>query len=179
MPQSNGASTSVLAQLILSPIDYPQQLVSDFCFNQGVARSTGFSLVKRLEEAALVERDDDGYLHIGTTAVRMAYAAYDLQSLHGPALPLCRRLRDLTEWSVALETCKPAARDLLFLTGTSANSAAFFPEYATLCNRRGIAVARLRVEVPDNAGRVQRDRALTHLTLTASALEEYVDEKSD
>jgi len=68
----------------------------------GIARSSGFDIVRRLELAGLVMREPGGVLLPGPTAVELGFAAYGIAPLAGPAEALLTLLRDDTDGHAAL-----------------------------------------------------------------------------
>lgn len=139
---------------------------------EGLARSTVFDVIKRMQAADLVTRSAAGTLAPGRTAGAFAYSVFGLGPLFGPAEPLLNWLCNEASADVTLQAReKPDVPyfDLLACCGPSG------PRLEPLrlpVTHEGVAVARLSV-TPTRAG-MSPDDCLDRATCVAAALEDYL-----
>lgn len=129
--------------------------VDKFCEIEGASRSTVFDLVRRLETHGLVVRNANGGMGWGHQLVALAYSEFGVASLHGPALPICRELRDQTGCTVILRTARRSRDVLLRIEGFLAHGAVESRD-TNLVDGAGILRARLEIEVPASLTADQR-----------------------
>ncbi|HZY67873.1 MAG TPA: hypothetical protein VFE52_04770, partial [Devosia sp.] len=152
----------MLARLLQRVSSGDHLSAASFGVQEGYARSTVFDVVRRMEDAGLIERDGDGALLPGAAAVRLAMSEHGLVALHGPAEALLTSLRDQTG-------------------GTARLLAADGSIMLTLAGRRGSrdglsleapigTVARLTLTLRVGITRAQRDHAEAGLSRTALSL---------
>lgn len=102
MSTTDTAGVAGLARLLSRICRAPRLTVSQVVAESGLARSSAFTLARKLENAGLVTRDAAGVLAPGRLAVQLGFAAYGIAPLAGPAEALLTLLRDETDASVAL-----------------------------------------------------------------------------
>ena len=99
-------STGVAAMgRILAAVAAGPTSVAALAEREGLARSSSFDIVARLEAAGLVNRDG-GMLAPGPLALRLAFAAHGIAPLAGPAEALLALLRDETDGTARLRSGK-------------------------------------------------------------------------
>jgi len=74
-----------LARLLLGATEMPSATVAEIAAREGIARSTAFDIVRRMEEVGLAARGTGGNLAPGERAVELGFAAHGIVDLHGPA----------------------------------------------------------------------------------------------
>lgn len=143
--------------------------VDQFCEREGASRSTVFDLVRRLEITGLVVRNASGGISWGHRLVALVYSEFGVAALHGPALPICRELRDQTGCTVILRTSRPSREVLLRIEGFLAHGP-FEARDTSLVDGDGILRARLEIEVPSSLNADQRRDVRVSLLAARAAL---------
>jgi len=149
-----------VAQILSCLSDGAPRRTIELARETGLARSTAFDLVRRLQEARLVRREATGKLIAGPSAVALGFARFGLAQLHGPAEALLGWLRDHCDATATLSCADRGERVTLASSLASRPKSAATDRSATLsyaiCGEGGLEVARLDVICPPNAARSQR-----------------------
>jgi hypothetical protein len=146
-----------VARILTHLSDGAPRTVAELAEETGLARSTAFDLVRRLEDAQIVAREATGRLIAGPAAIALSFGRFGLARLHGPAEALLRWLRDHCDASATL-TCMAGGECV-----TLASFSASWPRPTltgrsptlshAICAESGAEVARLEVVCRPNCSR--------------------------
>lgn len=144
----------------------------------GLARSTAFDLVRRLQQARLVRREATGKLVAGPAAIALGFARFGLAPLHGPAEALLGWLRDHCDATATLTCADRGERVTLASSLASRPKSAPADRSATLsyaiCGEGNLEVARLDVSCRSNAPRSERAETELLALRVKTSLEHYL-----
>ena len=162
------AGVAVLGRILAALASGAPQTAGDIIAGTGVARSSGFDVLRRMERAGLVVRDAKGLLVPGPAAGRFAYSAHGLGGLFGPARPVLDWLRDKTGGSVSLMAGETVLQRSAAGRMTDASLT------AAICDADGRERAQLSLILASDAGEVERGRAQALLTAAARRLQDHL-----
>ena len=164
------AGVAVLGRILAALASGEPQTAGDVIAGTGVARSSGFDVLRRMERAGLVVRDAKGLLAPGPAAGRFAYSAHGLGGLSGPARPVLDWLRDETGGSA----CLMAGATVLHRSSAERTGPADASLTAAIRDADGRERARLELFLASDAGEVERGRAQALLTAAARRLRDHL-----
>lgn len=174
MKSGESASVLALGQLLKRLSVENGFKVDAFCEDEGASRSTMFSLVRDLESRGFVKRRPNGAIDCGDKLVALSYANSGTAALHGPALPICRELRDQTGCTIVLRTYGLGREPLLRLDGFAGDEDTE-DRYTNLTDQHGWLRARLEVEIPQSRTADQRrDITVSLLAARAALLRHFI-----
>jgi hypothetical protein len=102
MSVADTSGVATLAALLAELAAGKPLRVAEFAQCNGLARSSVFDITRRLQDAGLLARDDAGRLLPGPEANALAWSAYGLGHLNGPAEAMALWLRDHADGAVSL-----------------------------------------------------------------------------
>lgn len=145
MSQQETAGVATLARILVQLAEGEPLSVNALVAQEGLARSTTFAVVKRMEAANLARRHN-GRLVPGSAAGEFAYAGFGLAPLFGRAETLLAWLRDETNAQVELQACDSASHaSLLTLSAPHGKADSAVEMLVFPVHRQGDVVARLRL----------------------------------
>jgi hypothetical protein len=162
------AGVAVLGRILAALASGQPQTAGDVIAGTGVARSSGFDVLRRMEQAGLVVRDAKGLLAPGPAAGRFAYSAHGLGGLFGPARPVLDWLRDETGGSASLMAGESV------LHRAAAERTAGTNLRLAICDADGRERARLDLVLASDAGEAERGRAQALVTAAARRLQDHL-----
>jgi len=176
MSQSETAGVAALGRILARLSQGEPVSVVELVASEGLARSTAFAVVKRMEAVQLVAKRHDGTLVPGSAAGEFAYAAFGLAPLHGRAEALLGWLRDETNAGVELRGFDGRSYLPLVTLSTSAKGLVKSEALAFAVRHRGTEVARLLLH-PSSAS-VDADSCVSLAQQTVAQLEGYLLENT-
>src|ERR1700733_5830647 len=149
-----------IARILSRLSDGAPRTVTDLAREEGLARSTAFALIRRLQEARLVARRPPGELVAGPAAIALGFSRFGRARLHGPAEALLSWLRDHCDATATLSCADRGERVTLAAFFANGPKSATADRTTTLtyaiCGEGGLEVARLDVAWRPNASRSER-----------------------
>jgi len=149
-----------VARILSRLSDGTPRSVTELAQEEGLARSTAFDLVRRLQEARLIARESTGKLVAGPATIALGFSRFGLARLHGPAEALLSWLRDHCDATATLSCADGGERVTLasFLANWPKSAEADRATTLTyaICGEGGLEVARLDVACRPNASRFER-----------------------
>jgi DNA-binding IclR family transcriptional regulator len=171
-----------VARILASLSDGSPRTVPDLAREVGLARSTAFDLVRRLQEARLIAREPTGKLVAGPVAIALSFSRFGLARLHGPAEALLSWLRDHCDATATLSCVDRGERVTLasFLANRPKSAAADRATTLTyaICGEGGLEVARLDVVCRPNASRSERSETELLALRAKASLEHHLRDES-
>ena len=98
------AGVTALARILVRLSDGSALTVAALSAEEGLARSTSFDIVGRMEAAQLLSRGPHGVLAPGSAAIDFGFSALGLAHFHGPMQAILIWLRDETDAIATLTT---------------------------------------------------------------------------
>ncbi|MDB5529373.1 MAG: hypothetical protein JWR51_2476 [Devosia sp.] len=143
--------------------------VAQLAEQEGVARATGFDIVRRLAAAQLVRRGPGGMVSRGNAATALGFAAFGLVNLQGVAETLLALLHEQTDARLEL-----LAQGLV-LVGFGRTAEAWDLQGA-IVDGAGVERARLRLAWRAGSGRAERAQIGAQFERARVSLESYLQD---
>lgn len=176
MSQSETAGVAALGRILARLSKGEPLSVVELVTSEGLARSTAFAVVKRMEAVQLVAKRQDGSLVPGPAAGEFAYAAFGLAPLHGRAEALLGWLRDETNAGVELRGFDGRTYLPLVMLSISTKGLVKGDELAFAVRRGGAQVAQLLLH-PSSAS-LGVDNCASLALQAVAQLESYLAENT-
>ena len=149
-----------IARILSRLSDGAPRTVTDLAREEGLARSTAFVFIRRLQEARLVAREPAGKLVAGPAAIALGFSRFGLARLHGPAEALLSWLRDHCDATATLSCADRGERVTLASFPANRSKSTAMDRATTLtyaiCGEGGLEVARLDMVCRPNTSRSER-----------------------
>lgn len=154
--------------------------VTELAQRCGIARSTAFDIVGRLEAAGLVERTAGGQVSVGPAAIAFGFARFGFARLHGPAEAVLMWLRDETCASAALVSGSGGEEKIILMAAADGRKSMSGETLSkAVRDASGKEMAHLRLTFPPGASRADRARAALHLQRAVDTLARYLNGRED
>ena len=178
MSVAQTAGVKALARILVRLSDGSPLSVSTLSTEEGLARSTSFDIVSRMEAAQLLVRTPRGALSPGSAAVDFGFSALGLGRFHGPMQATLIWLRDHADASVGL-TAEMGGEELalLSLPALSQQSGAGDLPFALareIPTGEGSVTLRLTLSYPQGATRGERAMASAYFERAVVSLSHYL-----
>lgn len=160
------AGVEALARLLLGAAEAPSATVAEIAAREGIARSTAFDIVRRMEEAGLAMRGAGGDLAPGDRAVELGFAAHGIAHLHGPAEAALAWLKETLGMAAAFGIGEGEGR--IELAAIPAPRGRAVRPVTTMTERAG--EVWIEVQVPTDASEQLVEAAKRNLRRAAAAL---------
>jgi hypothetical protein len=163
---------SGVARILSRLADGTPRTAAELARTEALSRSAAFELVRKLEAAQLIARDDSGKLTVGPQAKALAFARFGLARLHGPGEALVRWLSDHCEATAAL-TCAANGERVTLVSVCADRARPGAKERPSntaypICDGFGRELARLELFCRPNGSRSERAE-IESLALRAKA----------
>lgn len=159
---------AALARMLVRLGSGEELSVAQLAEEEGVARATGFDIVRRLAAAQLVRRGAGGVVSAGSAAAALGFAAFGLVNLQGLAETLLALLHEQTDARVEL------VAGGVVLVGFGKPAEAWDLEGAVV-DGAGVERARLRLAWRPDSSRAERARIGAQFERVRVSLEHYLN----
>lgn len=148
-----------------------------FAEEHELARSSVFDIARRLQDAGFLTHDDAGSLVAGPTANALAWSAYGLATLSGPAEAVVLWLRDHTNGAVTLTTGEVVLLELAGPWPAQKSGVELTTSHAAILDETGSERARLTLTVKACLDDKARASATICLQRAAQTLQHHLRQK--